>query len=64
MQSSGEEEEKVPPISTAPVMLSGEAVKLEDFIHRDLDEVFPGNAKRGVCGLQNLGNTCFMNSGL
>lgn len=23
-----------------------------------------GNINRGICGLQNLGNTCFMNSGL
>ena len=24
----------------------------------------PQNAARGVCGLYNMGNTCFMNSGL
>ena len=31
---------------------------------RDLNEVLTAGSKRGITGLQNLGNTCFMNSGL
>lgn len=37
---------------------------LEEILRRDLTEVLSGGSKRGVSGLQNLGNTCFMNSGL
>jgi len=34
------------------------------FINYDLAKLKTGNSKMGQCGLQNLGNTCFMNSGL
>ena len=37
---------------------------LTDIIDTNLSTLFQSNSKKGVCGLQNLGNTCFMNSGL
>lgn len=42
----------------------GKHIKLEQIISLDIDRVVKANSRRGVCGLQNLGNTCFMNSGL
>ena len=37
---------------------------LTDIMDTNLSTLFQSNSKKGVCGLQNLGNTCFMNSGL
>lgn len=41
-----------------------EAVSLQQLIGKDLRQVLKSNSRVGICGLQNLGNTCFMNSGL
>lgn len=38
--------------------------RLEEFIKKDLGEVLSNGSRKGITGLQNLGNTCFMNSGL
>lgn len=37
---------------------------MDELLAKDFNELVPGRGARGLCGLQNLGNTCFMNSGL
>ena len=37
---------------------------MDELLAKDFNELVPGRGAKGLCGLQNLGNTCFMNSGL
>jgi ubiquitin C-terminal hydrolase len=66
--STGELEEagveKKPAPVTEPVLTQGLPVNVEELVQKDLSTVLLSQARKGICGLQNLGNTCFMNSGL
>jgi ubiquitin C-terminal hydrolase len=46
------------------VIIQGSYAKLSDLLEKDINQVMSNGSRRGVTGLQNLGNTCFMNSGL
>jgi len=54
-------QELAPEVIKVEIAASFDMIELEA---RDLSEVLPKNARKGIVGLQNLGNTCFMNSGL
>lgn len=37
---------------------------LKEIADTSFESILGSNTRKGVCGLSNLGNTCFMNSGL
>jgi ubiquitin carboxyl-terminal hydrolase 4/11 len=47
-----------------PVIIEGSYANLQELTAKDINQVMSSGSRRGVTGLQNLGNTCFMNSGL
>jgi hypothetical protein len=53
--------ELAPEVVKVEIAASFDMKELES---KDIREVLPKNARHGLVGLSNLGNTCFMNSGL
>lgn len=44
--------------------LQNKKLTVKDINGLEIEKMFKKNSAKGLCGLQNLGNTCFMNSGL
>jgi ubiquitin C-terminal hydrolase len=60
LNPSSMEESKI----NEPVIIEGSYANLQELTAKDINQVMSTGSRRGVTGLQNLGNTCFMNSGL
>nr|CAB3267571.1 ubiquitin carboxyl-terminal hydrolase 8-like [Phallusia mammillata] len=54
----------VPNRVSKPKILSPEASNFEAMLDRSLQGVYGGNDSKALCGLRNLGNSCYMNSTL
>ena len=66
-KQDGDEEESKDGIAAEIREMAEEAqgrFSMEEFLAKDFDSLLHPKSARGICGLQNLGNTCFMNSGL
>lgn len=62
-----EEEEEEEQSSLGQEIVTPANISSEDplaFTNEDIRQIGRNNSRMGYCGLQNLGNTCFMNSGL
>lgn len=62
-----EEEEEEEQSSLGQEIIAPKVLSSEDplaFTGEDIRQIGKSNSRMGYCGLQNLGNTCFMNSGL
>jgi ubiquitin C-terminal hydrolase len=58
------EEMKDTPVKSEDETPEVKGITLNELQLTDMNKYFNQGSRKGVCGLQNLGNTCFMNSGL
>ena len=58
-ENDGEEMAEHPDMEMIP-----KSFELKDIFKSDLRTILQKNSKQGKTGLQNIGNTCYMNSGL
>ena len=66
-QQGGDEEESKTGIAAQMAEMAEQAAgnfNMEEFMSTDLERLVKPGGSCGLTGLQNLGNTCFMNSGL
>ena len=67
MHGDGDGEETKESIARELAVMAEEAqgrFSMEELLAKDFGSLLHGSAAKGLCGLRNLGNTCFMNSGL